>query len=91
MLSKALLSCQVRTLLGRQRLVDKVYTQAVNSVIQGSAADLVKVAMARVARALRRSLAPPPQVQQVQQAQQAAWVAVERRCRLVNMLHDELM
>ena len=33
----------VKTLLGRQRCVTKVYTQALNTVVQGSAADLIKV------------------------------------------------
>jgi len=86
----------VRTLLGRQRLVDRVFTQAVNTVIQGSAADIMKVSMIKIHRRLLQEFGAPAPIPKHKQAKQAfpsapSWVHLERRCRLVNMLHDEVM
>lgn len=55
----------VRTILGRRRRIDEVKSRnfnmrtlgerlAINTVIQGSAADLIKVAMTRISKLLRR-------------------------------------
>jgi len=89
----------VRTLLGRQRLVDRVFTQAVNTVIQGSAADIMKVSMIKIHRRLLLEFGVPVRTTKHKEAKTAnqpyppapAWVHLERRCRLVNMLHDEVM
>jgi len=78
----------VRTLLGRQRCVAKVYTQAVNTVVQGSAADLIKVAMLRIQNRLKRELLPK---KNINIRGVSSWIELENRCRLVNMLHDEVM
>jgi hypothetical protein len=82
----------VRTILGRQRLVDRVFTQAVNTVIQGSAADLMKVSMLKIHRRLLKELGVPAHsFTKCGQLPLAPWALLERRCRLVNMLHDEVM
>ena len=83
----------VRTICGRQRAVDQIQTQAVNTVTQGSAADIIKVAMVQINARLRRQLAGASSgcASTSPRAACLTWQELERRCCLVNMLHDELI
>ena len=59
------------------------------SFFPSAAADLIKVAMIRIDERLKKELCSS--LQQYTRNGLSSWVALEERCRLVNMLHDELM
>ncbi|CAK9217649.1 unnamed protein product [Sphagnum jensenii] len=106
-LNQAVQSCRqngyVKTLCGRKRYLDKINhgkwgekakaeRQAVNSICQGSAADLIKMAMIKVHNAMstpRRERVSTLSQQRVQ-LESPAW-PLQGSCRLLLQIHDELV
>ncbi|KAH9571445.1 hypothetical protein CY35_02G094300 [Sphagnum magellanicum] len=106
-LNQAVQSCRqngyVKTLCGRKRYLDKINygkwgekakaeRQAVNSICQGSAADLIKMAMIKVHNAMstpRRERVSTLSQQRVQ-LETPAW-PLQGSCRLLLQIHDELV
>jgi DNA polymerase theta len=85
----------VETLLGRRRYLPGIHSaeageraqaerQAVNSVCQGSAADLIKLAMVNIHHELARGALGPP-------GEGEGLACVDKACRLVLQVHDELV
>ncbi|KAG0620039.1 hypothetical protein M758_4G184200 [Ceratodon purpureus] len=101
-LNQAVHSCRqkgcIKTLSGRKRYLDKINTgnwgeqakaerQAVNSICQGSAADLIKLAMIKVHDAISASARSDEQ--SIHQGSSSSHF--QGSCRLLLQIHDELV
>ncbi|EEC69123.1 hypothetical protein OsI_38041 [Oryza sativa Indica Group] len=104
-LHEAVASCRhkgyVETLMGRRRFLSKITAgnskekakaqrQAVNSICQGSAADIIKVAMIKVHSAITNGSTVGATVDSIDVAMQN-FSEIRGRCHLILQVHDELV